>query len=279
MKKFIVFLGVLTLVMASSLPARADDDHDDDSGVKVEVDIRKDKDVDVTETVNITKNVDIDVRVNRDLDKGAEADASLNQKNEENSGCENCAEKLDKITDNAFKGDSGLINVNQSVGNMNNQGNVLSVAIDVIEEDPPQDPPTPGSGALTHSQAAVVQEAEENAVDMQNIIFRDDLINGQAFQWAAGVINVNQAAGNMNNQGNTEAIALGFEAAVALADVDLGQRNKENSVDEYGEYGVNKSDIITNQAFENVAGVVGVNQAAGNINNQANSLSLSAVLY
>jgi hypothetical protein len=266
MKRFLSSLAVAALVLLVGLPARAE--------VYVYGEVSKDKDVEVNEDVNIDKDIDIDVTVDVTLEKAAEADAVVNQENFDNEGCENCAEKLNLIDARAFANDDGVVNVNQATGNMNNQGNALSLSVDAGSDGDDGDEATPG--ALTHSQAAVAQDADSNTADLENIDYREDIIQGTAFIDVTGVVNVNQAAGNMNNQANAEAIALGGDSVVALSEADLGQFNTCNAVTEGGELGVYKSDYITGAAFFRFAGVAGVNQASGNMNNQTNTLSLSA---
>jgi len=269
MQRRLISLGVVGLVLAFSVPAMAE--------VDVYAEIDKTKTVTVIENVTITKDITVNATVEHDLDKATEAEAVVNQENLLNEACENCAEKRDLINGNAFREDAGIINANQSVGNMNNQGNVVSLSVDV-EEEPPAEEPIPGDGgsALTHSQAAVEQDNGLNNVCLENILFREDEISGAAFAGADGIMNANQAAGNMNNQANAESIAGGVDGAVSLSEADLGQVNIQNTVTEGGVFGVFKSDLITDAAFAGMSGICGVNQAAGNMNNQANTLSLAS---
>jgi hypothetical protein len=88
-----------------------------------------------------------------------------------------------------------------------------------------------------------------------------------------GIMNVNQNAGNMNNQSNGVAIAIGLGALVALSENDLGQTNAHNTVTEVETV---KHDTITDSINNNV-GIVSVNQSVGNMNNQGNVVSLAAV--
>jgi hypothetical protein len=100
-----------------------------------------------------------------------------------------------------------------------------------------------------------------------------------------GIINVNQNAGNMNNQANSEALAVAVNlAGFALSEAALGQVNtnagsSENGHSPFGtvyEYGVEKNASMTDSLNGNV-GVGGVNQAAGNMANQANIFSASFI--
>jgi hypothetical protein len=97
-----------------------------------------------------------------------------------------------------------------------------------------------------------------------------------------GIVNVNQNVGNMNNQANSEAIAVAIDlAGVALSEAALGQVNGQfgdttDTSNSVFEAGVSKSASMSNSLNGNV-GVGGVNQAAGNMANQANIFSLSFI--
>ncbi len=258
MKKIIASLGAIALLMALSVPADAG------SKTKLNVDIEKDKTVDVTETVTITKDVDIDVRVDVDLDAAAEANTLVNAEIKDNSVVKDGSgglETLAKISNNAFKNATGIIQVNQAPGNMNNQGNAAAVAV-VLGAGP----------AVTHSSVGEVDVNKDNEAYIYNTTVKD-VITDSAFSGVVGVLSVNQAAGNMNNQHNSVAIAAG-EAVVALSEADLGQVNADNFVEEIGTY---KYYIINDNAFEGSHGVISVNQSAGNMNNQSNVVSISFI--
>ena len=126
MRKFLpISLAWLLMIALCVLPAMAD--------VNILVNVDKDKNIlpwegyDYTEYVYITKTINVTVLVTDTGEKAAEADANVNQVNASNLACENCAEKIDLIQ-GAVLGNEGITNVNQSVGNMNNQGNVVSLA-------------------------------------------------------------------------------------------------------------------------------------------------------
>ena len=128
-----------------------------------------------------------------------------------------------------------------------------------------------------------------NIVDTINIVFRNALITN-AINNNTGVVQVNQSPGQMNNQSNVLALAFSLRpGGVALAEADLGQFNQGNFVGEsdgqqvsgkavVGDgIGINKSASITGSINGNI-GIVGVNQSAGNMANQANIVSFSAVM-
>jgi hypothetical protein len=243
--------------------------------------VYKDKDIYVSEWITINKNIDIDVDVDVDADSVAEALALLNQNNEYNKACDNCAEKRDTI-DGSVNDNSGIVSVNQAAGNNNNQGDAIAIAIDDTSGGGGDIPPD-AEDSFADSQAHVEQNNRYNDIDAVNLAFRDALITG-SINGNSGVIHVNQATGNNNNQGNALSVALGLQGTgVALAEADLAQDNYLNEnyeSDSQGHrdgdpIGINKTATITGSINDN-SGVIGVNQTAGNMANQANVVSVAA---
>ena len=270
MRRWLV-LSIAGLIGFATVPASAD--------VEVYVDYLKLKTVYVNEYIDIDKDVTIMVDVDVAPDRGSEAEALINQRNQDNEGCFNCAEKQDNIVGSVLD-NSGLTVVNQAAGNMNNQGSAISISVDVLPGQPPEESPKTG-GAFANAQAAADQRNKGNRQDANELAEKSALIDG-SINGNSGVIHVNQAPGNMNNQANALAMAVGFgEGNVALAESDLGQVNKDNSVNESAAegltpVGVNKQATIIGSIVGN-SGVVGVNQAAGNMANQANVVSFAVV--
>jgi hypothetical protein len=294
--KAMLCAGVATTALLIATAASAD--------VFVEADITKTKDIEVTETITITKTINLDVAVVVVPTKAAESTGIINQINEDNEACGNCAEKRDEIIGSIGNGgqNSGIVNVNQSSGNMNNQGNAVSVAVDFVVVVPPTTPtPTPNDpgepvdpdGGFAHSQAHIEQvngqeseEGEGNLVDTVNLLFRDAVIE-TSINGNQGIVNVNQAPGSMNNQANLVSLAVSFaDGGVALSEADLGQVNSWNDVHESDAtpvsetgvlIGINKNANIGNSINGNT-GIIGVNQAAGNMANQANNVSAAVLV-
>jgi hypothetical protein len=254
--------------------------------VSVFVTIDKEKDVAIAETIRIFKRVDLAVAVPLLATKAAESEALVNQTNTLNQSCTNCDEKRDTITGSG-NANSGVLSINQAAGNMNNQGNAVSIAVDArVGGTPPAvpvDPTQQESSGFAEAQAAVDQLNTANFVNTVNLLFRsgaiDDSLNNNS-----GVVHVNQAPGNMNNQANALSLALGLSAGVALSEADLGQVNRFNTVRESDatsgsavRVGINKNADIVGSISGNT-GVVGVNQAVGNMANQANVVSIAASL-
>jgi hypothetical protein len=287
------------VLLAHSLPASAD--------VDVTATINKTKDITVTEFITIFKTVFIDVDIAVAYRSAAEADAIVNQTSTDNTvthtvlqldpsvdpeditnfGIRLTASITDSINDN-----TGIVNVNQDVGNMSNQGNQLALAV-----------ATPANtGAVRFQKVLLNSQSEADQRNERNSVFeseqpdpRTDLFTGPNNQSAeidgsingnTGVVNVNQNAGNMNNQANSEALAVAIDlAGVALSEAALGQVNMANNGGPGGdntestgvlEAGVTKLASITDSLNGNT-GVGGVNQAAGNMANQANIFSLSFI--
>lgn len=252
--------------------------------------IDKTKDITITEEIQVFKDVDLDVLVPVRATKAAESDALVNQTNAENRACTNCDEKRDTITGSGNT-NSGVLSINQAAGNMNNQGNAVSIAVDVIVTPGPgqQQPPDPESAGFAEAQAAADQrngatgDLGPNTVDTVNLLFRSGLIEN-SLNDNTGVVHANQAPGNMNNQANALSVAVSLDAGVALSEADLGQVNVGNVVRESDatagttlRVGINKRADITGSINGNT-GVVGVNQAVGNMANQANVVSVAAAL-
>ena len=241
--------------------------------VTVTVDIDKTKDISVTESVTITKDVDISVTVENSVSKAAEVDSLINQTNFDNEACENCAEKIDSIRD-SVNVNTGIVTVNQAAGNMNNQGSVLTAAVDRLTRPPPGQPPTVFGYA--EAQAAVDQRNGVpigNEVDSFFIVFRRgeivDSVNDNI-----GLVMVNQAPGHMNNQANNVAVAISFDpfGGVALSEAELGQETSNNISSESDA----TKDVFLWRSMNRNSGVTLANQAGGNMSNQANVLSLGA---
>jgi len=100
---------------------------------------------------------------------------------------------------NAVNNNQGIVGVNQSVGNMNNQGNAVAIAAGLLRD-------TVGGVVIALAEADLGQVNAENIVleqASQKLDWIQDSINNNH-----GITSVNQSAGNMNNQGNVVAISF-----------------------------------------------------------------------
>jgi hypothetical protein len=271
--------------------------------------VDKDKDITIEEHIRITKTVTLTVTVDEDAVKAAESQALVNQTNAGNRACTNCDEKQD-LLQNSGNSNAGVISINQATGNMNNQGNAVSVAVD-FREIPPVVPPAPQQVGIgfAEAQAAVEQNngiirlpgvtqilgfpgielnSENstfivlgNTVETVNVLFRNAYIF-DSLNSNTGIIHANQSAGHMNNQANALSLAVSLKAGVALSEADLGQVNVANRVFESditasGTVGINKTALLADSVNGN-RGIVGVNQSVGNMANQANVAAVAVAV-
>ncbi|MFZ5790972.1 MAG: hypothetical protein ACOY3L_09760 [Pseudomonadota bacterium] len=287
------------VLLAAAVPASAD--------VNVTATITKNKDITITERITINKTIGIIVASRfTEIVSAAEAQAVMNVDNFGNRvdgagdpehpdqpggepGVADYNLHLSAVIGGAdaagsINGNTGVFGVNQDVGNMTNQGNVVSVA--GIANLP----------AFANAQAEADQSNTNNSVRELELLKHPDgehfafdelfddvtpssfLVNKEAkivgsINNNTGVINVNQNAGNMNNQTNGVAAAVGEGALVALSEAALGQVNAHNKVVEAETV---KHGLIDGSVNNNT-GIVNVNQSTGNMNNQGNVVSLAAI--
>ena len=209
---------------------------------------------------------------------------------------------LDASISDSINANTGVVGVNQDVGNSVNQGNLVALAY------------TAGTGtALADSQAEAEQLNEESVAlergvrehtipvdggttDQSDPDFADDgkkiviienpdgslTILDSAVKTASiensvtgntGITGVNQNVGNTSNQHNGVSLSVGIGAVAALSEAALGQSNTGNTVDEIGTV---RTASLTASVLNN-AGITAVNQNTGNFNNQSSMVSFSAI--
>jgi hypothetical protein len=125
--------------------------------------------------------------------------------------------------------------------------------------------------AVLSSNALAVQNLQANTVTDIAAGHRAEIDN--SFNDSLGVIGVNQSTGGPNNQANVYAASFASAdvAALRLNDADVVQRLRDNGL-------TSQVDSLTagiHGSFNATSGVVGVNQAAGSLNNQANMVALT----
>lgn len=130
-------------------------------------------------------------------------------------------------------------------------------------------------GQMHESQAYVVQVAIGNVLHEEAVAHRNLIVG--SFGGNRGIVSVNQDSGSFNNQANVRAIAVGRD----------GQGTDLQNAEVWGVQVVGGNTIISQggsfdnrieSSFNGTAGIVGVNQASGSGNAQANVLSLSVGL-
>ncbi|MFH0809885.1 MAG: hypothetical protein V2A77_05390 [Pseudomonadota bacterium] len=221
--------------------------------------VEKDQSQTVTAYKRNGTNVDLTVIQDVKVAGSAEAHAEVYDGLEHNVITESGGQSVANIRD-GFAGASGIVSVNQSPGNNNNQGNAVSFSC--VEAD--------GGTALMADGSAQVLNRDNllEATDMM----RANVMDRGAFQDFTGALQINQSAGNLNNQNNILCIAAGGHGVVAMTDAALGQQVAGNTIHEMR---VMKQDIIAAGAFNNTSGVVSINQSSGCGNNQTNIIVIS----
>jgi hypothetical protein len=236
-------------------------------------DVMKTKTKVVTENIYIQKNIYLTVWETIDVDAVAEQEIIKNQRNEYNWVVDEDAVSTAEILDDSGAAANGVVLINQSPGFENNQGNEVSITYAVSPF---------GDGVFSHAQVAIEQRNEfNNYIGLElslgslnsDTIGREGSTETGPFDGGSGIVDINQAAGHMNNQNNAQAIALGDSTVFALGEIDLGQWNSWNAVNVEDQL---RSDTIAGGAFANFDGIVKVNQSAGSMNNQANLLDIAA---
>jgi hypothetical protein len=282
MKKFLgVALG-LGMCLALAMPASAI--------ILVYGDIEKDKDIEVVEYVFIDKTINIQVTVVATPEGAAEATALVNQDVVGNAvvgtrydpqtglpipdpvGSAPAAQGNFRtaIINGSILANIGIVGVNQDAGNMNNQGNNYAIAVTDVSLFAEAE-----SAASQLNAFNRVRTCEGCIVDdvppIVGVQKENDLLGSMNLNF--GIVSANQSVGNMNNQLNSVAVAAGIGAGVlvAMAEADLGQFNAVNTVQEVN---TNKLDLISSSLNGN-HGITSFNQSAGNMNNQANIVSIS----
>jgi hypothetical protein len=282
--------------------------------VTATADINKTKDVTVTENISITKTASILVVMGRFVSVGpdnqliirpfllgsaAEATALANVTNTGNevgpdylfnttTTPNNNTREADigdqPTSGGSINGNTGITQVNQDVGDNNNQGNNVALAYTGI------------TGSFADAEAGGDQRNTDNVVSNRalsaaafialGIDFGDDprnLANSNFSQFSriedsingnTGIVNVNQNSGNNNNQTNEVAAAIGVNPIFAMGEGALGQVNSGNVVKEANS---SKYDEINGSVNTN-HGVVNVNQSTGNMNNQMSAFAIAAAV-
>jgi len=172
------------------------------------------------------------------------------QNNYNQNFCTNCDSQSAGVSGNAFAHASGNIGVNVTAGNGNQQMNSLTLA-------------STNASQNTNFQQTSAYDTYDYSGN-QNAYIADN-----AFNHVDGNVGVNVSAGNGNSQLN--------RAEVLLSD---SNGNDTNTIGQT-QYSVsanaadNNTAAISGNAFQNATGNIGVNLAAGNGNQQANSLTVN----
>lgn len=172
------------------------------------------------------------------------------------------------IEADSFAGVEGIVTINQSPGNVNDQANVIIfLAIGDETGDPLSDDPH------TRIETAVDSSSDSNnirAIDSR----RSDLIKDNAFSGMTGILSVNQISGNATSQISVISVSLGDSPVLTLSEDDLmSVDTRDNNVAE--EVNVTAEDIIEGPAFTGARGILSVSQSSGDLNQNTSLIGIS----
>jgi hypothetical protein len=267
-KHLLASASLLLGAVAFSAPAAAD--------VFVRADVTLDKDVVVTENLRITKNVTIIVDADFTGHTAAESITVINQANNDNtvnftSGTLSARLPADLLAQivGSVNLNLGITQVNQDVGNANNQANSVSAAVSWTQ------------AFFAESQIEVEQYTINNTATTDGTVTFNLGQQNKAAVMAGSVIGnlgitqVNQSTGNMNNQLNAVDLGIGANSAVALSEAALGQTNTGNKTDDIATI---RTSTMVGSVIAN-HGITSVNQTSGNMNNQATVISIAGSFH
>lgn len=164
----------------------------------------------------------------------------------------------------------GLFAINQDAGNLNQQANIVAIAIDKPDND--------GNSVVLTS------------IDVEQVLRDNTVIDGggaeslaisNAFNGSYGIAQINQSTGALNQQVNITTVALGSAIDIAplvvMSDAALGgvgglDDNELIEADEIGPRTVSIENSL--QGFE---GVFQGHQTVGNLNRVTNAVSVGVV--
>ncbi len=157
------------------------------------------------------------------------------------------------VLDNAFENASGNIGANVAAGNGNQQAN--NAYIDY------HSPNFVFSG--DYEQSSISNDYSDSTGQYASI-------TGQAFKYASGNVNANVAAGNGNQQQNASFIVADDSLN---SETIVGSQVSDQNTCTYCDH---QQAYINGHAFDHSSGNVGANVAAGNANQQINSMTIAA---
>jgi hypothetical protein len=292
MKKLLVPIMVVALV-ALTVPAWAQyggfvgntDKSEAQCNVSLDAHINVDKDV----TIKYYQDDCFKTYINKTYcpDSRADAEAVKNDLNFDNKVRVGASDFADKM-DNSFGYFTGIGQSNQAAGQMNNQGNVVSVAY----------VSSSNAYATAYTGVGITNKNNEFYANVQGddggsilswfggrdcTLTQTDTLK-DSFNGFIGIGQNNQSSGSMNNQNNAISVAAGVDEGgfkglfagkgnmVAMASSDLALTNTCNK------FTMDKV-TFTNSMCNSFNGFTGIgqsNQSAGNMNNQANVVSVAA---
>jgi hypothetical protein len=161
----------------------------------------------------------------------------------------------------------GVLSVNQEAGNMNQQANIR--ALTVVDAG--------GGLGMIDIDINTSQELRGNTLTLidpgpSNVTIENSFNNG------TGVVGINQAAGNLNQQLTVVAIGIGLNVGpdtIQLGDAALGQigTDQDNSKTLQGPEGTGQNTLA--DSFNNFTGIAQVSQVTGDMNRVTQVIGVS----
>jgi tetrahydromethanopterin S-methyltransferase subunit B len=265
MKNLFIALLVVGLLAAFTVPALAQLDQEPDiCDVGFDVNVEKNKEINIEK--NVEKNFEFTLELGIEIigfPQWAEVEAFKCDHNEGNEVSVSELGGTNNISD-SFNEFTGIAQINQASGLLNNQGNIMAAGL------------TDKSGDTNTFGLSMVEAAVEKA-NMGNELTVDEMYNSDnianSFNSFTGLAQINQASGILNNQNNVVVIGtnLNTTGLVAENDTFLTMQNAGNEV------AVNEMSPTANIAdsFNQYTGVAQINQAPGALNNQTNIISVA----
>jgi len=285
-------IGILMLGVGLAGPSWALDSKDGSGHADVDAHIDWNKTVNVDENVYVEKALFIKAQPKIVTPGGGEAAAVANVGTASSvysvggevttfglngNGFYGPSVKVDATIDDALNNNNGVMQINQDVGTMSNQGNLLAIS------------DTTGPTGFGDSQAEVSQHNKGNqlyrtpgevpvngdgdpvvgnfAVERKSSMTNTALNN-------IGILNINQNSGEMNNQTNANAVGVGALGIVIVGEAALGQTTGDNRVETVR---TQHTSVIQDSVNNNIS-QVSVNQASGGLNSQSSTFNFSALL-
>ena len=271
MKRLLV-LSLVVALLALAVPGWGDTPPGNGGSLDQHCDVSLDAQVIVTKKLTITQyrydDASTGTRAHFEPKARADAEAAkndLNKGNEFNLGDDPVF--MDDMR-GSFKDFCGIGQSNQAAGQMNNQGNIVSVAF--VKSDQ----------AYSSTLAAVGSINVGNDFEVNSSLLKQTDAISDSFNGFAGIGQSNQAAGNMNNQNNVVGASAGVEdphsapTMVAMSGSELALTNTCNEVKISNAVFTNSMD----GSYKGFTGIGQSNQSAGNMNNQANVVSVAVVV-
>jgi hypothetical protein len=167
------------------------------------------------------------------------------------------------IGSNALQGAAGNIGVNLASGANNQQGN--STALSYVSR---------GKSHAWASATAAANQLSVSNIASDTHTTDSSFVNGNAAQNASGNIGINVATGVQNQQQNGLAlVSVASTHAMATASAPVSQMAYSNLG---GTVASTYASSVSGNALQNASGNIGLNVAAGNGNQQSNTMAIAS---